>query len=1062
MDYAPAMPELTDERRKRLVKWYQNYVNKAVAAFEGWYPSRAFDLIEARHAHDSFVKELTGVAREIGYEHWSRLAIAYGFDPGVGDIEVKRIDIESNADSIAARTWEKFVENAMPSVDQLYPDRVVVNYRSEHGNSCKKITSYAKKLGYPTWGDLLLVAGYDVRDSFRSRNGTVSDEEYERLFDELARQYKQRPARTAKQVLEENDCPELRVLFSGSYCRNRFGVSVTQLLEQKGILDKERIGCTDEELIDAVEQLKDKYAASDDRPGGITQLISENRELARAVKQLNVDNGVAQRLLGTDFASYLIANGVLRKKEISSKKTGIGAEGCAAIIEGLKAKYAHAPRPAKLKDLKEDNEDYLLHATEVNKWIKVTTGQNPVGFLTDQQLLSPVSRPDSLPRPADEEIQAFYDKIGLKEVLDAAGELPGDKVVRFQSEVVGNERYDNAKNYEMLRLGDYITFELLGGVYAKGVFCGHELGTMRGNDLQKWGIADKLRAIESGEIVGDRIYAKVVNIAGKQKMPSAVVDVIYVKSFEKLNIVNDVLLSRDGKKALRYDGTGDKLDIPEGVEVIPPFAFHKLCVSKVKFPNTLREIGAHAFRLCACRDYRIPASVEKIGDGAFSYCSKLELRRNPDSLGLTPCGPVHVEAAPGNERYYSVEGSLIERNGDQRRLVSLCYKGVSERAYYNGRYPKLVVPDGVTAIAPYCVSDAGEYSYYLILPGSLRTIEESAFKENSGYGYYASEVSLLSIDFPAWPIDVSPLDKVEGLRDLKEFRDLDVTFTVKKPQHGADDHTSCDAAASCSCAPMSAPAIARAYCEARVAAGLEAWPPISPESGNYHEEKDGLLFVEFGGEVHDWSRAAVRAGEFSVAKVPGFGSGITLTFNDGASGGSMGLDSGALAYMGDCLVGRVFYKTSGNPFQSHPAFEVAKKKEVPLNDDVAAFSFTDPKTGKTIDYYFCFGSEDSESELEFLAEKASDSLPLEPSGDLPLEFELVREFAEAEGRGAGFCAEPEERPALNEVVRDFQKLGGIGAPFAVYSDRRDPGDIEDGGVAEVKIRMAFNLKKALA
>lgn len=348
------------------------------------------------------------------------------------------------------------------------------------------------------------------------------------------------------------------------------------------------------------------------------------------------------------------------------------------------------------------------------------------------------------------------------------------------------------------------------------------------------------------------------------------------------------------------------------------------------------------------------------------------------------------------------------------------------------------------------------------MPGSLRTIEESAFEENSGYGYYASEVSLLSIDFPAWPIDVSPLDKVEGLRDLKEFRDLDVTFTVKKPQHEADGHTSYDAAASCSCAPVPAPTIAHAYCEARVAAGLEAWPPISPESGNYHEEKDDLLFVEFGGEVRDWSRAAVRAGEFSVAKVPGFGSGITLKFNDDASSGLMGLDSGALAYMGDRLVGRVFYKTDGNPFQSYPAFKTAGKGEVPLNDDVAAFSFTDQKTGKTIDYYFCFGSEDSESELDFLAEKASDSRPLEPSGDLPLEFELVREFAEAEGRGAGFCVEPEERPALNEVVRDFQKLGGIGAPFAVYSDRRDPGDIEDGGVAEVKIRMAFDLKKALA
>lgn len=220
--------------------------------------------------------------------------------------------------------------------------------------------------------------------------------------------------------------------------------------------------------------------------------------------------------------------------------------------------------------------------------------------------------------------------------------------------------------------------------------------------------------------------------------------------------------------------------------------------------------------------------------------------------------------------------------------------------------------------------------------------------------------------------------------------------------------------------------------------------------------------MEFSGEVHDWSRAAVRAGEFSEAQAPGFDGGIALKFNDGASDGSMDLNSGALAYMGDRLVGRAFYKTNENPFQSHPAFEAAEKKEVPLNDDVAAFSFTDPKSGKTIDYYFCFGSEDSEDELDFLAEKASDSRPLEPTGDLPLEFELVREFAEAEGQEADFCAEPEERPALSEVVRDFQKLGGIGVPIAVYSDRRDPGDIEDGGVAEVKIRMAFDLKKALA
>ncbi len=373
-----------------------------------------------------------------------------------------------------------------------------------------------------------------------------------------------------------------------------------------------------------------------------------------------------------------------------------------------------------------------------------------------------MSRSDSLPRPSDAQIRAFYDEIGLDEVLAAVEAPANDTVVRFQTSVTANMEYDNAKNYEMLRLGDYIVFELVergfGDMAAQAVFCGHPLGLINADEADSYGIAGKLCEAEAGVFIGDRVYARVAQIAGGQREPQAVLDVFYVETSEGLNIVNDVLLSRDGKKALRYRGDGDALVIPEGVEAIRARAFYKLEVQEVTFPNTLREIGERAFGLCGCREYRIPAGVEKIGDGAFSFCFKSVLCEGRDNWqGVSATGPVHVEVEKGNERYFSVDGSLIERNGDQRRLLSLWYDGAPQRPYSGwhalGKNLNVAVPKGVTALAPYCVSAARGYvSINLTLPDSLTTVEKKAFvvegdKEDT-------RLHFRSINVPAGLVDV--------------------------------------------------------------------------------------------------------------------------------------------------------------------------------------------------------------------------------------------------------------------------------------------------------------------
>ena len=757
MDYVPAMPELTDERRMKLVKWYEDYVDKAIAKLEGWYPDKAFDSAEVRRSHDSFVSEFTKVAIEIGYERWPWLAAAYGFDSGVGTVE--KIDIASHADEIAQRAWERFVEYGMPSIDQIYPDGVIVDFRKDHENSCKRMTNYAKKLGFPTWAELLVTAGYDVRDSARVHNSfqeSLSD--FEEFLGELAKRYGDNPANSVRQIAAENDGPWSQALVAQvkrAQIKQYYGVSVEELLVQRGILDPHagKAGFTDEEVSETLEQLKQKYVDADQKPRSVIALKAENPDLCAIIDFMT--KGRFTTIYGISLSKYLKNAGVLGRSALDS-------DACEAIVEALKAKYAHAVRPNNLKGLTQENEDYASHSAEVNKWIKSTSGQSVSEFFKNQQLVSPVSRPDSLPRPSEEEIQGFYEGIDLRHALDTIDGLSGDDVVRFESDVTGSEQYDQAKNFEMLRIGDFIAFELVageyGGTYACAVFCGHKLGLINYQDGLDYGIGNKLIDAEAGVLVGDRVYAKVIGIAGGQKRPRAALEVFYGKNHEGVNVVNDVLLSRDGKKVFRYvgDGDSDTLDIPDGVEVIPAGAFRKLAVSHVKLPGTLREIGEHAFGLCSCREYRIPASVQKIGDGAFSFCFKSVLEDDKPYPRRSARGPVYIDVDAGNERYYSVDGSLIERDGDRRRLISLYYDGAPKRPYERwdalGGKLNVAVPDGVTSLAPYCVSAADGYSFNVSLPETLTTIEEFSFVTEGETGY--TQLHISSINVPAGLVDV--------------------------------------------------------------------------------------------------------------------------------------------------------------------------------------------------------------------------------------------------------------------------------------------------------------------
>ncbi len=106
-----------------------------------------------------------------------------------------------------------------------------------------------------------------------------------------------------------------------------------------------------------------------------------------------------------------------------------------------------------------------------------------------------------------------------------------------------------------------------------------------------------------------------------------------------------VLYSRDGKRLLAcrrrkwnlLQKFMHRYSVKQGTEVICDEAFvdHGGCerLEEVRLPDSVREIGKHAFRGCSrLRTMSIGSNVTMIGDYAFSGCTGLTQVRLPDSV----------------------------------------------------------------------------------------------------------------------------------------------------------------------------------------------------------------------------------------------------------------------------------------------------------------------------------------------------------------------------------------------------------------------------------------------
>lgn len=203
------------------------------------------------------------------------------------------------------------------------------------------------------------------------------------------------------------------------------------------------------------------------------------------------------------------------------------------------------------------------------------------------------------------------------------------------------------------------------------------------------------------------------------------------------------------------------LVIPEGVREVAPWACADSGADGVLLPSSLEAIHMFAFAGAGGWLVRIPAGVRHVSPGAF--CASPILGDG--------WRPLYFEVDGANERLFAQGGSLIERVGEDRRLLYL---------YVDAPAPEHDCPDvrscGLDDRVPGGVTVLGDYSlvrcpllwshHRLLLPDSLRRIEPRALDLFRGIEGVSVPESLefgddekdLSLDSFMWLFGIEPAD----------------------------------------------------------------------------------------------------------------------------------------------------------------------------------------------------------------------------------------------------------------------------------------------------------------
>ena len=100
---------------------------------------------------------------------------------------------------------------------------------------------------------------------------------------------------------------------------------------------------------------------------------------------------------------------------------------------------------------------------------------------------------------------------------------------------------------------------------------------------------------------------------------------------EDFVLEDNTLYTKNQRELILCKTRKKKFKVPDGVQVIRPFAFYDSKVESVTLPESIHEIADNAFDFSQLRTINLPQGITAIGDYAFSF-SHLESIDLPDNI----------------------------------------------------------------------------------------------------------------------------------------------------------------------------------------------------------------------------------------------------------------------------------------------------------------------------------------------------------------------------------------------------------------------------------------------
>ena len=222
------------------------------------------------------------------------------------------------------------------------------------------------------------------------------------------------------------------------------------------------------------------------------------------------------------------------------------------------------------------------------------------------------------------------------------------------------------------------------------------------------------------------------------------------------------LYSADGKELIAAaTGRGTAFTVPEGTEVIWPYAFSGSRITDIALPSSVREIGPNAFYGCSyLRQVDLSEGLEVIGERAFYGTRYLKEISLPESCRQIGESAFAYSDALETADIYAADIAANAFAGCKALHTVTLHEGletIGDRAFRDTAITYIELPDSLRSIGQLCFStyshepvEAEPFTLHIgsglrsISSGAFSSLPVSAFEVSPDNQYYRSTDGLLT------------------------------------------------------------------------------------------------------------------------------------------------------------------------------------------------------------------------------------------------------------------------------------------------------------------------------